>query len=373
MSDPFNLSKTNGNTDGTSNTKFDEELYFSKIPPMMDGSNGASSNTKFDGELSNGNTDGTSSNTKFDEGLTDSLPPPTPIPDKAQVYMKGKYQSEDGFHRCKGHWAYKLEYHNNDQDEMLEKGHISKFQFELESAQEGPVNGEYHGYWMWVPKDKIVRQIDKFIDLKFEPNSNKPNGYNVSGKGEAVGTEKWGKFIISGTYDKSTGDILLCRNYYQLQKDKKKSKVPAMLDLSIRPSRGRGRGRGRGLGCGRGRGRGRGLSSDREPKENLNFIISDDESDGNEGHLVNSSNTSEIKSEKYLNKDDYIIEEGEFENTELKCGINRKRKIVEKDDKDSKKAKQIVKVIEEGEFQDGELKLGKKTTIYFTKEKENDC
>ena len=41
--------------------------------------------------------------------------------------MKGKYQSEDGFHKCKGHWAYKLEYHNNDQDEMLEKGHISKF------------------------------------------------------------------------------------------------------------------------------------------------------------------------------------------------------------------------------------------------------
>ena len=74
MSDPFNLSKTNGNTDGTSsNTKFDEELYFSKIPPMMDGSNGTASNTKFDEELSNGNTDGTSSNTKFDEGLTDSL------------------------------------------------------------------------------------------------------------------------------------------------------------------------------------------------------------------------------------------------------------------------------------------------------------
>ena len=170
---------------------------------------------------------------------TRNLPPPTPIPEQAQVFMKGQYKSEDGFHKCKGYWAYKLEYHhNNNQDEMSHKGYISKFQFEIESQQEGPVNGDYHGYWMWKPKDfnERIRQIDKFFDLKFEPNSNTPNGYNVSGKGESHGTKKWGKFLISGTYDKGTGDMLLIRNYYQennvINPKKKEKRLKLARELS---------------------------------------------------------------------------------------------------------------------------------------------
>lgn len=140
------------------------------------------------------------------------LPRPTQAPEQVQVYMKGKYKSEDGFHKCKGFWAYSLDAHSMEQEEATQKGLISKFQFELDSGTQGPANGRYEGYWMlYITKSKDrVRQTDKNLDIKFEPNSNTPYGYNVTGKGEV---EPWGHFVISGTYDKSTDDILLYRNY----------------------------------------------------------------------------------------------------------------------------------------------------------------
>merc|ERR1712146_167632 len=76
------------------------------------------------------------------------LPPPTPRPPQTQIYMKGKYKSEDGYHKCKGFWAQQLEHHDIEQEEALQKGLISKFQFELDSSVDSPCNGRYEGYWM---------------------------------------------------------------------------------------------------------------------------------------------------------------------------------------------------------------------------------